>query len=100
MASNAPPEPWHSFLSDIDDAATEDLALHCIGGFAVSLYYGLTRPTGDLYADRLTEMFVGVFQRLRLSVLDPYDLVLSKLPRNLEVDLEDAKSSPRRRISI
>jgi hypothetical protein len=36
-------------------------------------------------------MFVGTFERLRLFVLDPYDLVLSKLSRNPEVDLEDAK---------
>ncbi len=107
--------------------------LHCIGGFAVSLYYGLSRPTGDLdlvevaphtarclnatagrdsalhrqhrlyvqivtvatlpdsYADRLTEMFPGVFRRVRLFVLDPYDLALSKLSRNLELDLDDVK---------
>ena len=43
------------------------------------------------YADRLTEMFVGAFKRLRLFVLDPYDLALSKLSRNLELDLEDVK---------
>ena len=133
MDREAPPEPWKSFLADIDAAATEDLVLHCIGGFAVSLYYGLARPTGDLdvvelaprtaqwldsiagrssplhrkhrlyvqvvtvatlpyqYADRLTEMFVGAFERLRLFVLDPYDLALSKLSRNLELDLEDVK---------
>jgi uncharacterized nucleotidyltransferase DUF6036 len=133
MAREVPPEPWRSFLDDIDAAANEDLVLHCIGGFAVSLYYGLSRPTGDLdvvevppstavwldriagksselhrkhrlyvqvvtvatlpyqYADRLTEMFVGAFKRLRLFVLDPYDLALSKLSRNLELDLEDVK---------
>jgi len=51
MATDTPPEPWRSFLADIDAAAPEDLALHCcIGGFAVSLYYGLSRPTGDLEA--------------------------------------------------
>ena len=48
MARDVPPEPWISFLADIDAAATGDLVLHCIGGFAVSLYYGLARPTGDL----------------------------------------------------
>jgi hypothetical protein len=48
MFPESPPEPWKSFLADIDAAATEELVLHCIGGFAVSLYYGLARPTGDL----------------------------------------------------
>jgi len=42
------PEPWHSFLREIDRAATSHIATHCIGGFVVSLYYGLARPTGDI----------------------------------------------------
>jgi Nucleotidyltransferase of unknown function (DUF6036) len=134
MPSERLPEPWQSFLAEIDRAAAHTLDLHCIGGFAVTLRYGLMRPTGDidvaevipsetkawlaefagegtplhkrfkiyvqivtiadlpyLYEERLTEMFAGSFQNLRLFVLDPYDLVLSKLTRNLEVDLEDAK---------
>src|SRR6187397_3257273 len=41
-------EPWRSFLTDIDSASQETLVLHCIGGFAVTLYYGLWRATGDL----------------------------------------------------
>lgn len=43
------------------------------------------------YEERLIEMATGRFARLRLFVLDPYDLVLSKLTRTLEVDAEDAK---------
>src|SRR5205085_6516112 len=43
------------------------------------------------YEDRLTEIFQGDFEKLRLFVLDPYDLALSKLTRNLEVDVEDVK---------
>jgi len=41
-------EPWRSFLDEIDRSAPSDIALNCIGGFAVSLYYGLARPTGDI----------------------------------------------------
>lgn len=37
MGREVLPEPWHSFLADIDHAATEPLELICIGGFAVSL---------------------------------------------------------------
>jgi hypothetical protein len=134
MASEQLPEPWHSFLSEIDRAATSPIAMHCIGGFAVSLYYGLARPTGDIdvvdvapgsakpwltrtagrgsalhkkhrvylqivtvavlpysYEDRVVPIFEDQFDHLRLMVLDPYDLTLSKLTRNLEVDLEDVK---------
>lgn len=134
MASESMPEPWFSFLTEIDRSATEAISLQCIGGFAVSMYYGLSRPTGDIdvievtptdakpwlsrtggegsalhkrhkvyvqivtvasvpysYEERLTEMFKGQFEKLRLFVLDPYDLVLSKLSRNVEVDVEDVK---------
>jgi hypothetical protein len=134
MAPERLPEPWFSFLSDIDRAATSEIVMHCIGGFAVSLHYGIGRATGDidlaevaphaakawltntagrdsalhrkhkvyaqvvtiatvplLYEDRLIPIFAGQFEKLRLFVLDPYDLVLSKLPRALEIDFEDAK---------
>src|SRR5581483_11173048 len=134
MGSDRLPEPWHSFLTEVDVAATQDIALDCIGGFAVALYYGLSRPTADIdivevrphaakgwlraiagegsalhkkhkvyldivtvssipdsYEDRIREIFPNHFQRLHLFVLDPIDLVLSKLSRNRDRDLEDAK---------
>jgi len=134
MTIERPPEPWRAFLSALDGLARERIELHCIGGFAVSLRYGLGRPTRDLdvahvipndaakwltdvagrdsdlharhkvylqivsvatlpyhYADRLAEMFTGYCGRLRLLVLDPYDLALSKLPRNLAVDRQDVR---------
>lgn len=43
------------------------------------------------YEDRLTEIFPGQFHNLRLLVLGPYDLVLSKLSRNIERDREDVQ---------
>ena len=43
------------------------------------------------YETRLTEIYSGRFERLRLFVLDPYDLALSKLTRALDVDTEDIK---------
>jgi hypothetical protein len=43
------------------------------------------------YESRLTEFFAGQFKRLRLFVPDPYDLSLSKLARNIDVDMEDVK---------
>lgn len=48
MPSKAIPEPWLSFLSDIDERLTEDVELHCLGGFVITVLYDLPRPTGDV----------------------------------------------------
>ncbi len=45
----------------------------------------------DNYEDRLTEIFPRVFKHLRLLALDPYDLALSKLERNIQRDRDDVK---------
>jgi hypothetical protein len=41
------------------------------------------------YEERLTEIFPKVFKHLRLFALDPYDLALSKLERNVQRDRDD-----------
>lgn len=43
------------------------------------------------YDERLTEMFPRTYRYLRLWALDPYDLVLTKLGRNIVRDREDVK---------
>ncbi|MGB6199845.1 MAG: DUF6036 family nucleotidyltransferase [Candidatus Acidiferrales bacterium] len=126
--------PWREFLEDLDALLDESLCLHCIGGFAVIVGYGLPRSTNDLdyrslipgnrvrdlenlaghgsalarkhkiqlhytgidsmpenYEERLTELFPGHFVNLRLAIPDPYDLVLSKLGRDLRHDREDVR---------
>ena len=45
----------------------------------------------EKYEDRLTEMFPGVYQSLRLMALDPYDVALSKLERNSQKDRDDVR---------
>jgi len=42
------PEPWLSFLRELDSSVQEDIRLDCMGGFVVSMVYGFSRPTGDL----------------------------------------------------
>jgi hypothetical protein len=42
------PEPWLSFLRELDSSVHEDIRLDCMGGFIVSIVYGFSRPTGDL----------------------------------------------------
>jgi hypothetical protein len=126
------PEPWFSFLRELDSSVHEDIRLDCMGGFVVSIVYGFSRPTGDLdvleiapkeagrpmlelgmrggplhkkykiyldhvgvahvpedYEERLTEISPKVFRHLRLFALDPYDLALSKLERNVQRDRDD-----------
>ena len=128
-------ESWHSFLGELDQPATEEPPLHCMGGFVATILYGLPRATSDLdvlliaprgqraallelgvrggalqeevqglpglrggsqgapedYEDRLTEMFPRAHKRLRICALDPYDLALSKLERNIQRDRNDVK---------
>jgi len=43
-----PPEPWDSFLKDLDVAVSETTRMDCIGGFVVAQFYGLGRPTADV----------------------------------------------------
>jgi hypothetical protein len=128
------PEPWFSFLTELDNIANSTVRLDCIGGFVVTMLYGLDRPTGDIdvleiaplsaanafaevallggamyrrygiyldrvtvaqapyeYESRLQEMFLGTFQHLRLMAMDPYDLALTKLERNIERDRNDVR---------
>jgi hypothetical protein len=128
------PEPWLSFLAELDAVVETEVRLDCMGGFVVTLVYGFSRPTADLdvleiapreagkamlqlgmqggplhkkykiyldpvgvahvpenYEERLTEIFPNSFQHLRLCALDPYDLALSKLERNIQRDRDDVK---------
>lgn len=42
------PSPWSGFLKELDGLLREEVHVHCIGGFVVSLFYGLPRPTADI----------------------------------------------------
>ncbi len=48
MPAEQPHEPWRSFLHDIDRQLSGPTEIHCLGGFVVAEYYGLTRPTADI----------------------------------------------------
>jgi len=42
------PEPWGSFLRELDEVATQPVDFHCIGGFVVTKKYGFQRETRDI----------------------------------------------------
>ena len=48
MPSKPIPEPWLSFLKEIDDSLESEVSFHCFGGFAITLLYGLPRETLDV----------------------------------------------------
>jgi len=48
MSPKSIPEPWKSFLHEIDSQVNERIDLHCLGGFVVTMLYGLKRPTVDV----------------------------------------------------
>ncbi len=112
------PEPWASFLGELDQIATEPVDFHCIGGFVVTRRCGFSRETRDLdvlaitpntqretflrkgaegselhkkykvyldfvnvldaypenYEERLTEMFPGQLNHIRLLAPGPEEL--------------------------
>lgn len=51
---------------------------------------GITRLPEN-YEERLTEIFPGAFRFLKLFALDPYDIALAKIERNIDRDREDVK---------
>lgn len=58
--------------------------------YRVSLHNVGVADWPDQYEARLEELKLNL-RKLKLSVLEPYDLLLSKVPRNSPKDREDAK---------
>jgi len=56
-----PPEPWRSFFAEVDASLSEDVHLHCCGGFVVTQVYGVARTTNDVD-------FLGVVPNVRESL--------------------------------
>jgi len=60
--SERPPEPWKSFFADVDALLSEDVHLHCCGGFVVTQLYGVARTTRDID-------FLGVIPNVRSQLI-------------------------------
>ena len=90
MTSNIP-EPWLSFLREIDASVKEETHLHCLGGFVVTVVYGLERPTSDIDVLTLVRRPAGLFDLAGLGselfvkyrvYIDPVGV--ATLPENYE----------------
>lgn len=83
------------FISCIPNEENNELLLFAGEGSALHEKHGVylqqvtIAQMTECYEDRLTEMFPGRFNNLRLYALEVYDLALSKLTRNSEKDRED-----------
>lgn len=42
------PEPWLSFFAEIEQELKDEVSFHCLGGFVVTMLYGLARSTADV----------------------------------------------------
>ena len=80
------PLPWSAFLDELDQTISEPVELHCIGGFVVSLLYGLPRPTGDVD-------YVAAIPRYRIEELEQLAGRGSKLAAKYKVHLQHVTSA-------
>jgi hypothetical protein len=65
-----PAEPWRSFFADVDSRLSEDVQLHCCGGFVATQLYGIARTTSDVD-------FLGVVPNLKADPLPPISIAQS-----------------------
>jgi Nucleotidyltransferase of unknown function (DUF6036) len=76
-------------LSDLEQIAGEGSAL--ARKHKVHVHHAAVATVPENYAERMKQLFPGHLKHILLSVLDPYDIVLSKLSRNVERDREDVQ---------
>jgi hypothetical protein len=73
----------------LQEFAGEGSDLHRKHRLYLQIVSSTTLP--ESYADRLIPLWPDEFSKLRLFVPDRYDLALSKVERNADVDIEDLK---------
>ncbi|MBZ5539836.1 MAG: hypothetical protein LAN61_04860 [Acidobacteriia bacterium] len=59
--------------------------------YKVHVQHAAVASVPESYEERMKELFPERFKNMRLFVLDPYDLVLSKISRNGPRDREDVE---------
>jgi hypothetical protein len=76
-------------LPDLEQIAGEGSAL--ARKHKMHVHHAGVATVPENYNERMSELFSGHFKNIRLFVLDPYDIVLSKLSRNVDRDREDVQ---------
>lgn len=79
----------NSETRNLIELAGEGSPLHKKHGIYLDRVGIATLP--ENYEDRLTEIFADEFRFLKMFALDPYDIALAKIERNIDRDREDVK---------
>jgi hypothetical protein len=79
------PDPWLSFLRDVNRRLGQSVRVHCLGGFVLSVLWALPRPTGDVDFIEIEPSAAGD-ELLRIA---GQGSDLAKLARNSPRDRED-----------
>jgi hypothetical protein len=80
-AAAVPPEPWRSFLRDLDGLLSAPVELRCLGGFVVTQQYGIGRETSDID-------FLAVIAQSREDDVEALAGLGSKLHRKYHVYMQ------------
>jgi hypothetical protein len=98
MSANIIPEPWKSFLNEVDEALTQEVLLHCLGGFVIRMLYDRPVPTADIDVVHIVPQS-GYDELMRLAgegskLYDKYDLYfqlagIAKTPDDYEARLKE-----------
>ena len=72
MSSKSIPEPWYSFLADLDAALTEEVELHSLGGFVVTMH-AMTERGGILEIKLVAPNIDADFAQTHANSLDSDD---------------------------
>lgn len=101
------PEPWLSFLRAIDASVNEETHLHCLGGFVVTVVYGLKRETSDIDVLTLVGRPSGLFDLAGIgsSLFEQYGVYLdpvgvATLPENYEDRLTEVSPATFKQIRL
>ena len=85
-------------VRDLEEIACEGSAL--ARKHKVHLHHAGIATLPENYKERMKELFPGRFKKIRLFVLDPYDLILSKLSRNIDRDGDEVKTEETKSVLI
>jgi hypothetical protein len=91
-----PPEPWRLFFAEVDSHLSEEVYLHCCGGFVVTQLYGVARTTSDVdflwVTPNVRSELVSGHRRQGIGLAPKSTRstwTLSQLPRHLKITRND-----------
>ncbi len=81
------PSPWPSFLEEVDEELKAPVELHCLGGFVLTVQYGMPRRTDDLD-------YISVIPRAAAAELERLAGRGSKLSQKYKIFLQNVGAIP------